>query len=75
MGCHEVTTLDASGVGFEKAQPLPAAERGVKMTTLHSVLAAYDIEPESSRRTPGTASCPFSVTYRRRCERTSTAAV
>ena len=41
---HEVTAVDASGVGLRKAQRL-AAERGVRITTVHADLAAFDIEP------------------------------
>ena len=41
---YDVTAVDASRVGLEKAERL-AAERGVTMTTVHSNLAAYDIEP------------------------------
>jgi cyclopropane fatty-acyl-phospholipid synthase-like methyltransferase len=39
---HDVTAVDASVVGLQKAQRL-AAERGVKITTVHPDLAAYDI--------------------------------
>jgi SAM-dependent methyltransferase len=42
---YEVTAVDASRVGLEKAERL-AAERGVTITTVHADLAAYDIEPE-----------------------------
>jgi SAM-dependent methyltransferase len=41
---HAVTAVDASGVGLRKAQRL-AAERGVRVTTVHADLAAFDIEP------------------------------
>jgi SAM-dependent methyltransferase len=41
---HEVTAVDASGVGLRKAQRL-AAERGVTIATVHADLAAFDIEP------------------------------
>ena len=39
---HDVTAVDASRVGLEKAERL-AAERGVTITTAHSDLAEYDI--------------------------------
>ena len=42
---YDMTAVDASGVGLEKARRL-AAERGVTITTVHSDLAAYDIEPD-----------------------------
>ena len=41
---YDVTAVDASRVGLQKAQRL-AAERGVTITTVHSDLADYDIEP------------------------------
>jgi SAM-dependent methyltransferase len=41
---HEVTAVDSSGVGLAKARRL-AAERGVRITTVHADLAAFDIEP------------------------------
>ena len=41
---YDVTAVDASGVGLEKARRL-AAERGATITTVHSDLAEYDIEP------------------------------
>ena len=40
---HEVTALDASIVGLEKAQKL-AAERGVTIETIQVDLAQYDLE-------------------------------
>jgi len=40
---HEVTAVDASAVGLQKAQRL-AAERGVTIKTVHADLAAFDIE-------------------------------
>jgi len=40
---YDLTALDASRVGLEKAQRL-AAERGVTISTVHADLAAYDIE-------------------------------
>jgi hypothetical protein len=40
----DVTALDASRVGLDKARRL-AAERGVKITTLHADLADYEIAP------------------------------
>jgi SAM-dependent methyltransferase len=43
---HDVTAVDASGVGLQKARRL-AAERGVKITTVHSDLAAFHIEQGS----------------------------
>jgi 2-polyprenyl-3-methyl-5-hydroxy-6-metoxy-1,4-benzoquinol methylase len=43
---HDVTAVDASRVGLEKAQRL-AAERGVTITTVHSDLAAYDIDSDT----------------------------
>ena len=39
---YEVTAVDASRVGLEKAERL-AAKRGVTITTVHSDLATYDI--------------------------------
>ena len=42
----EVTALDASAVGLEKAQRL-ARERGVRIATVHADLAEYTIQPES----------------------------
>jgi 2-polyprenyl-3-methyl-5-hydroxy-6-metoxy-1,4-benzoquinol methylase len=41
----DVTAVDASRVGLEKARRL-AAERGVTIMTVHADLAAYDMEPE-----------------------------
>jgi SAM-dependent methyltransferase len=43
---HEVTALDASRVGLEKAERL-AAERRVTITTVQSDLARYDIDPNA----------------------------
>jgi SAM-dependent methyltransferase len=43
---HDVTAVDASGVGLEKARRL-AAERGVKITTEHADLGAYAIDPDA----------------------------
>jgi methylase of polypeptide subunit release factors len=59
---RDVTAVDASVVGLQKAQRL-AAERGVNTTTVHSDLAAYDIVPGS-----GMASCP---SYLRKSQTTS----
>jgi SAM-dependent methyltransferase len=42
---HEVTAVDASAVGLRKARGL-AAERGVRITTIHADLAHFEIEPE-----------------------------
>ncbi len=42
----EVTAVDASAVGLHKARAL-AAERGVRITTVHADLAAFVIEPGS----------------------------
>ena len=39
---HEITALDASEVGLEKAQKL-AAERGVKIDAIHADLAKYEL--------------------------------
>jgi SAM-dependent methyltransferase len=41
---YEVTAVDASRVGLEKAQRL-AAEHGVRISTVHADLADYDIAP------------------------------
>lgn len=41
---HEVTAVDASSVGLEKARAL-AAERGVTIETVHADLAGFHIEP------------------------------
>jgi SAM-dependent methyltransferase len=41
---YDVTAVDVSRVGLEKAERL-AAERGATITTVHADLAAYDIEP------------------------------
>lgn len=41
---HEVTAVDASAVGLEKARRL-AASRGTTITTVHADLAEYPIEP------------------------------
>ena len=41
---HEVTAVDASAVGLEKARRL-AASRGATITTVHADLAEYPIEP------------------------------
>jgi SAM-dependent methyltransferase len=43
---YDVTAVDASRVGLEKAQRL-AVERGVTITTVHSDLAAYDIDSDT----------------------------
>jgi SAM-dependent methyltransferase len=43
---HEVTAVDSSGVGLDKAQRL-AAERGVTIVTVQADLAAYEIEAEA----------------------------
>jgi SAM-dependent methyltransferase len=43
---HEVTAVDASAVGLEKARRL-AAERGVRLTTLTADLRDFEIQPES----------------------------
>jgi SAM-dependent methyltransferase len=40
----EVTAVDASGVGLEKARRL-AAERGVAVDTVHADLATFTLEP------------------------------
>ncbi len=45
LGC-DVTAVDGSSVGLEKARRL-AAERGVALHTVHSDLAAFTIEPDS----------------------------
>jgi hypothetical protein len=65
---YEVTAVDASGVGLHKARGL-AAERGVRITTVHADLAAF-----RSSREPGTGSSPSSVTCRPRCGPRCTAA-
>ncbi len=41
---HEVTAVDASAVGLEKAQRL-ASSRGLTIMTVHADLATYPIEP------------------------------
>jgi len=41
---HDVTAMDQSAVGLEGARRL-AAERGVRIGTVHADLAAYEIEP------------------------------
>lgn len=41
---HEVTAVDASGVGLHKARALAAA-RGVRITTVQADLALFPIEP------------------------------
>lgn len=41
---HDVTAVDASAVGLEKARRL-AVSRGVTITTVHADLAAYPDEP------------------------------
>ncbi len=41
---YEVTAVDSSSVGLEKAKVL-AAERGVTINTVHSDLAGFHIEP------------------------------
>lgn len=43
---HEVTAVDSSGVGLDKAQLL-AAERGVTITTVRADLGAYEIEADA----------------------------
>jgi 2-polyprenyl-3-methyl-5-hydroxy-6-metoxy-1,4-benzoquinol methylase len=43
---YEVTAVDASRVGLEKAERL-AAERGVTITTVHADLAKHDIDPDA----------------------------
>lgn len=43
---YDVTAVDASRVGLEKAERL-AAERGVTITTVHADLGAYDIVPDA----------------------------
>jgi SAM-dependent methyltransferase len=43
---YDVVAVDASGVGLGKAHQL-ATERGVTVTTIHSDLATFQIEPES----------------------------
>ena len=43
---REVTAVDASEVGLEKARRLADA-RGVKTTTVHADLAAFEIAPLS----------------------------
>lgn len=43
---YEVTAVDASPVGMEKAQRL-AKERGVEISTIVSDLAHFEIEPDS----------------------------
>jgi len=45
LGC-EVTAVDSSSVGLEKARKL-AEERGVSIKTIVSDLAKFDLEPES----------------------------
>ena len=42
---HEVTAVDFSAEGLRKTERL-ARERGVKITTVHADLAAYDLELE-----------------------------
>lgn len=42
----EVTAVDASAVGLHKARAL-AAERGVRITTVHADLADFVIEPDA----------------------------
>lgn len=41
---YAVTAVDSSAVGLEKAEAL-AAERGVKITTIHADLAEFEIAP------------------------------
>lgn len=43
---YEVTGVDSSAVGLEKAQRL-AASKGLSLETVHADLATYRIEPES----------------------------
>ena len=43
---HQVTAVDSSAVGLEKAERL-ANERGVPITTVTADLAHYEIEPDS----------------------------
>lgn len=45
---YEVTAVDASTVGLAKAERL-AAERGVAITTVHTDLAEFEIEPAAWR--------------------------
>jgi SAM-dependent methyltransferase len=43
---HQVTAVDASSVGLEKARRL-ATERGVALKTVHADLADFTIEPDA----------------------------
>ena len=43
---YDVTAVDSSSIGLQKAQKL-AAERGVSITTIHADLDQYSIEPNT----------------------------